>query len=262
MPFYLCFNSIIWVVSFPKISIITVVFNGEFVLERTIKSVLAQSYKNIEYILIDGLSTDGTSEIIDRYKSNISILVSEKDNGIYDAMNKGLEKATGDYVLFLNAGDEFYDTAVLSKVFDNSTNADVYYGSAMVVDELGNELGERRLTPPEKLTWTSFKLGMCVSHQSFIARRSLCKPYDLRYQISSDIDWVITILKKSHSIQNTKLIVSKFLVGGASSSKRKQGLKERFVILKKHYGTYVTLLSHIIILLRYAFHLFTKKSMT
>lgn len=246
----------------PKISIITVVFNGQSFIERTIKSVLNQSYKNIEYIVIDGLSTDGTMVCIEKYKSSIATLVSEKDKGIYDAMNKGLEKATGEYVLFLNAGDELYDNEVLSKIFSTLDNADVYYGSAMVVDEKGNELGERRLTPPEKLNWMSLKYGMCVSHQSFIAKRSLCKPYNLIYKIASDIDWVISVLIKSHTVVNTRIIISKFLEGGTSKQRRKEALMERFKILKKHYGIYIALFGHLVILLRYPFHLLTKKNMT
>ncbi len=248
--------------SISKISVITVVYNGKSLIERTIKSVLTQSYKNIEYIIIDGLSIDGTIEVINNYRAAVSIIISEKDKGIYDAMNKGLEKATGDYVLFLNAGDELYDKNVMSTVFNPSVDADVYYGSAMVVDKNGIELGERRLMPSEKLSWTSLKFGMCVSHQSFIARRSLCKSYDLRYEIASDIDWVINVLKQAHKIENTKLIVSKYLEGGTSAKKKKKALIERFAILKKHYGIYVTLFSHLVILLRYPIHLLTKKNMT
>ncbi|MGZ4157095.1 MAG: glycosyltransferase family 2 protein [Bacteroidia bacterium] len=192
----------------PKISIITVVFNGKTLIERTIKSVLSQTYTNIEYIIIDGASSDGTLEIAEKYQHEIALILSGKDNGIYDAMNKGLKNATGDYVLFLNAGDELYSMDTLTKVFSMSADADVYYGNTAVVDSSGKELGDRRLTPPENLTWRSLKFGMCVSHQSFIAKRSLCDLYNLNYKISSDIDWVISILKKSSKIINTKNYIS------------------------------------------------------
>lgn len=246
----------------PKISIITVVFNGKSLIERTIKSVLSQNYTNVEYIVIDGASSDGTLEIAEKYSHEIALILSGKDDGIYDAMNKGLKSATGDYVLFLNAGDEFYSSDTLTTVFSLSQDADVYYGNTAVVDDAGKELGDRRLTPPENLTWKSLKFGMCVSHQSFIAKRSLCDLYNLNYTISSDIDWVINVLKKSSKIINTKSYISKFLVGGTSNKRMKRALRERFAIMSKHYGFLQTLINHIFILLRYPFHKATKKSMT
>jgi glycosyltransferase involved in cell wall biosynthesis len=246
----------------PKISIITVVFNGELLIERTIKSVLSQTYSNIEYIVIDGASADETLAIVDSYKSKITTLISEKDRGIYDAMNKGLDLATGDYVLFLNAGDELYSYNTLATIFALSTNADVYYGNTIVVNKSGQELGDRRLIPPVQLTWKSLKYGMCVSHQSFIAKRTLCDFYNLDYSISADIDWVIHILKKSAKIINTKMYISKFLEGGTSNARKKLALKERFVIMSKHYGLLQTLFNHAYIVLRYPFHRLTRKSMT
>ena len=245
----------------PKISIITVVYNGQALIERTIKSVLSQEYTNIEYIVIDGASSDSTLSIIEQHKSKIAQIISEKDKGIYDAMNKGLKLASGDYVLFLNAGDEFYSNQTLTSVF-NLGEADVYYGNTAVVDGSGVVLGDRRLTPPDELNWKSLKFGMCVSHQSFIAKRSLCAQYDMNYSISSDIDWVISILKKSKKIINTKNYVSKFLEGGTSNKNRKLALKERFIIMSKHYGVIPTLFYHFYILLRYPFHKLSKKSMT
>jgi glycosyltransferase involved in cell wall biosynthesis len=246
----------------PKISIITVVFNGRSFIERTINSVLSQTYTNIEYIIIDGASNDGTLEIAEKYQHQIALILSGKDNGIYDAMNKGLKNATGDYVLFLNAGDELYSLDTLSKVFALTADADVYYGNTAVVDDGGKVLGDRRLTPPENLTWKSLKYGMCVSHQSFIAKKSLCGFYNLDYKISSDIDWVISILKKSSTIINTKSYISNFLEGGTSNKRRKKALWERFAIMSKHYGFFQALINHLYILFRYPFHKVTKKIMT
>lgn len=246
----------------PKISIITVVFNGRSVIERTIKSVLQQSYSQIEYIIIDGGSTDGTNDIIKNYQSKIAVTTSEKDNGIYDAMNKGLRLATGDYVLFLNAGDELYAADTITNVFSLSANADVYYGNTIVVDTAGKELGDRRLKPPAQLNWKSLKYGMCVSHQSFIAKRTLCDFYNLDYSISADIDWVINILKQSSKIVYSNNYISKFLEGGISNKSRTKALKERFAIMVNHYGFFQTLWNHLFILLRYPFHKVTHKSMT
>jgi glycosyltransferase involved in cell wall biosynthesis len=246
----------------PLVSIVTVVFNGHLLIERTIKSVLSQTYSAVEFIIIDGASTDGTLDVIEKYKSKVNITISEKDNGIYDAMNKGLKNATGDYVLFLNAGDELYAKDTLDTIFSLSSDADVYYGNTLVVDNGGKELGDRRLTPPENLSWKSLKFGMCVSHQSFIAKRSLCDLYDLNYKISADIDWVINVLKKATKIINTKMYISKFLEGGTSNKNRSKALRERFVIMAEHYGLVSTLFNHIYILFRYPFHKIIRKSMT
>ena len=246
----------------PKISIITIVFNGKPLIERTIKSVLSQTYTNVEYIIIDGASSDGTLKVAEKYQHQIALLLSGKDDGIYDAMNKGLKNATGDYVLFLNAGDELYSSDTLTNVFSLSPDADVYYGNTAVVDDSGKELGDRRLMPPEELTWKSLKFGMCVSHQSFIAKRSLCEFYNLNYAVSADIDWVINVLKRSTKIINTKNYISKFLEGGTSNKRMKKALTERFAIMSKHYGFFPTVINHIYILMRYPFHKATKKSMT
>lgn len=246
----------------PKISIITVVFNGKSLIERTIKSVLVQNYPHIEYIIIDGASTDGTLDIINKHAANIQKVISEKDKGIYDAMNKGLTVATGDYVLFLNAGDELYSDSTIKDVFASSTDADVYYGNTAVVDELRNVLGDRRLTPPSTLTWKSFKFGMSVSHQSFIPKRSLCEPYTLEYQLGSDIDWIIKILKKANKVVYTNIYISKFLEGGVTSNKRTLAWKERFDVLSKHYGFFQNLANHIYIGTRFLIHKITRRSMT
>lgn len=246
----------------PKISIITVVFNGEALIERTIKSVIGQNYPNIEYIIIDGLSTDRTLTSVQKYSSRIAKIISEKDKGIYDAMNKGLQIATGEYVLFLNAGDELYDKGTLTKVFENSVMADVYYGNTAITNEKGELLSDRRLSPPLHLTWKSLKYGMCVSHQSFIAKRVLCDFYNLDYSISADIDWVINVLKRTDKIHNTQIYISKFLEGGTSNKNKIRALIERFKIMVNQYGFFQTIWNHFYILLRYPIQRLTRKSMT
>ena len=110
------------------LSVITVVFNNSADIERTIKSVINQTYPHIEYIIIDGGSTDGTLNIIQKHLARVSKLVSEKDEGIYDAMNKGLKLASGDYVLFMNSGDEIYAADTVEKVFSTEEYSDIYYG--------------------------------------------------------------------------------------------------------------------------------------
>lgn len=157
----------------PKISVITVVYNGATLIERTIQSVLLQTYSNIEYLIIDGASTDGTLEKIQPYKSNINYFVSEPDSGIYDAMNKGLKAATGEYVWYMNAGDTIYNKDTLSSVFKNATDADIYYGDTEEVDIDGKKVRMRRMRYPENLSFKSFKMGMVVSHQSIIIKKEI-----------------------------------------------------------------------------------------
>jgi glycosyltransferase involved in cell wall biosynthesis len=183
--------------AYPKVSIITIVYNNVRDIGYTLSSVDQQTYPNIEYIVVDGKSNDGTLEVIEQYKDTISKLVSEKDNGIYDAMNKGLSMATGDYVLFLNSGDELYSSNTLEKVFGNEDNADIYYGETKLINEDREILGDRRHKTPEHFDWQSFKYGMYVCHQAIYIKRSLTTPYDLQYKLSSDIDWVIRATKKS-----------------------------------------------------------------
>lgn len=233
----------------PKLSVITIVFNNAKDIERTMLSVLNQTYGNIEYIVIDGSSTDGTLGIIKRYENRL-ILRSEKDNGIYDAMNKGLALANGDYVLFMNSGDEIYAADTVEKVFAAAPSADVYYGETEMFDENWNSLGQRRHRAPEKLTKASFRFGMSVSHQAIYVRRELATPYDLRYKLSSDIDWILNILEKATTVVNTRMYVAKYLVGGMSKKKHRESLKERFAIFTKHFGLLPNLMNHGVIALK------------
>lgn len=241
----------------PKISIITVCYNAAPFIERTIQSVLAQTHPAIEYLVIDGASTDQTMEIVCRYRNRISQVISEPDKGLYDAMNKGLRMATGDYVLFLNADDELFDDQVLEWVFATEADADVYYGDAALIDYQGKIIGLRSTYTPHKvpnhLHWKSLRWGMVVSHQAFIVKRSIAPPYDLQYKICADIDWMIRCLKKSKQICNTHLAISKFRVGGASKQQQKLAWKERFLILQRQYGGFSNLFNHAFIALRYLF---------
>ena len=231
----------------PVISIITVVFNGKIVLPNTIKSIRAQDYDKIEYIIIDGGSKDGTLDVIKTNEDIISFWSSESDKGIYDAMNKGLKKATGDYVWFLNAGDEIFSPGTLSKVFSLG-KADAYYGDVGYIDEKGDTLGTRTLkTPPPELSWREMIKGMVVSHQSFIVKRELASNYDLRYKYVADVDWMISTLKDCKTVTNTNMVLSKFLVGGFSKKNIVSSNRERFSILKKHFDLLDVLKSHLLL---------------
>jgi len=227
----------------PVLCVITVVYNNVRDIERTTLSVLNQTYPNIQYIVVDGLSTDGTLEIIKRYEN----FISEKDEGIYDAMNKGLAAATGDYVIFMNSGDEFYEPGTVDKVFATSGDADIYYGETEMIDNTGKSLGQRRHKAPVNFTWRSFKYGMSVSHQAIYIRRSLVEPYDPKYHLSADIDWIIRAAKKAKKIVNVNRYVAKYLVGGMSKTKHRQSLQERFDIMKHYYGLLPTIFNHAVI---------------
>lgn len=231
----------------PKFSVITVTYNAEKVLEDTIQSVISQTYHHVEYIIVDGASTDGTMAIVDRYRDRISRVISEPDKGLYDAMNKGISLATGDYLCFLNAGDSFHeDDTLQAMVHSISGNElpDVLYGETALVDSQGHFLRMRRLSAPETLTWKSFKHGMLVCHQAFFARHTLIEPYDLRYRFSADFDWCIRLMKKAHTLHNTRLTLIDYLDEGMTTQNRKASLKERFRIMARHYGLLSTITRH------------------
>lgn len=231
----------------PKFSIITVTYNAGAVLEDTIQSVITQTYRNVEYIIVDGGSKDHTLDIINRYREHIHTLVSEPDKGLYDAMNKGIRLATGDYLCFLNAGDELHEDDTLQLMVHSITGTelpDVLYGETAIVDEEGHFLRMRCLSAPENLNWKSFKDGMLVCHQAFFPRRELAEPYDLRYRFSADFDWCIRIMKKSHTLHNTHLTLIDYLSEGMTTRNHRASLHERFRIMCRHYGYLSTLARH------------------
>jgi len=232
--------------SSPLISVITVVFNGEKHIGRTIESVLCQTYKKLEYIIIDGKSTDGTLEIIGGFEG-IHQVVSEPDKGLYDAMNKGLKAAAGDYIWFLNSGDQIYSPDTVETLVAGLTGTpDFIYGGTMIIDEAQNEVGDRRLKPPDQLTWRSFRQGMVVCHQSILVKREGAPLFNLEYRLSADIDWAIRAAKDATQIHNSNLVLSRFLEGGLTEHNIKAGLKERFKIMRHFYGLIPTILRHFV----------------
>lgn len=238
----------------PTLTVVTVVYNNVRDIERTIKSVICQTYPYIEYLIIDGNSTDGTLDVIRRYAGHISAWISESDKGIYDAMNKGLSRATGDYVLFMNSGDEIYAEDTVAQVFASAPDADIYYGETEMYDEGWQSLGLRRHAIPAQFNWRSFRFGMNISHQAIYIRRSIADRYDPRYQLSADIDWIIRAAKKANKITNTRRLVAKYLVGGMSKKRHWQSLKERFQIFTKHYGFLPNIANHLIIAINLAIY--------
>ena len=240
----------------PKFSIITVTYNAGKVLEDTIRSVASQTYQNVEYLIVDGASKDNTLQIAEKYNEHIHQIVSEPDKGLYDAMNKGIRMATGDYVCFLNAGDKLHEESTLQQIVHSlkgqNEPPDVIYGETAIVDEKGNFLRMRRLETPEKLNWKSFKKGMLVCHQAFFAKRELAikESYDLSYRFSADFDWCIRIMKQSTLLHNTHQTLIDYLNEGMTTQNHKASLKERFRIMCKHYGWVSTTLYHLWFVLR------------
>ena len=238
----------------PKFSIITITYNAASVIEPTLQSVLEQTYKNYEYLLIDGASKDDTVAKAKASGIEFAQIVSEPDNGLYDAMNKGMALATGDYLCFLNAGDAFYSPDTLQTIANAAMAEemlpDVLYGETAEVDEARNFVRMRRLQAPEHLTWRSFKSGMMVCHQAFYAKREIAPMYDLKYRLSSDVDWCIKVMKKAKRLVNVNATVVNYLQNGLSLQNHRASLKERFWIMSKHYGLLPTIGRHIWFVIR------------
>lgn len=251
-----------------SITVITCTYNAEATIERTLQSVLSQTYENVEHLILDGKSKDSTCDIINRYIGEAKEkqdaheikFISEPDKGLYDAMNKGLRLAKSDYLVFLNAGDTFPDESTLetvaSSVGEGEVLPGVIYGDTDIVDEKGVFVRHRRLAPPENLSWRDFKNGMLVCHQSFYALTSIARaiPYNNRYRFSADVDWCIRIMKQAEKenrpLRNTHSVLSNFLDGGMSTTNHKASLKERFNVMTVHYGLIPTILQHIWFVIR------------
>ncbi|NCB40033.1 MAG: glycosyltransferase [Erysipelotrichia bacterium] len=195
------------------VTVITVVFNGAKFLEETINSVLNQTYDNVEYIIIDGASTDGTQAIIERYEHIIDYWISEKDAGIYDAMNKGIDAATGDWINFINAGDSFYNKNVLMLFSGKNYFCDVLYGNTQVVYEHGNT----KIVDASSVV--KFFYGPPFNHQSCFVRAELhkIKKFDLRYKICSDFHTFVSFYKNGNKFEYVNSTISTYALNGQSS---------------------------------------------
>ena len=249
-----------------RFSIVTITYNAEKVLQRTLDSVRYQTHEGVEHLIVDGASKDQTLAMAEQYKQQSDasdnghkvIIQSEPDHGIYDAMNKGLTQASGDYVVFLNAGDCFPATDTLEKIvhlcrlseYPAAERPGVLYGNTDIVDDEGHFLHPRRLQPPAKLTWKSFRHGMLVCHQAFYARTDIAKntQYDTRYRFSADVDWCIRIMRETErmglTLCNTKMVVANYTEEGATTQNHSESLKERFHVMRRNYGLLTTLVMH------------------
>lgn len=204
-----------------KVSVITVVYNGVNTLEQTILSVLNQNYPNLEYIIIDGNSTDGTQDVIKKYESKISYWISEPDGGIYDAMNKGIQRATGEIIGIINS-DDWYEMDALKKITKiyKETNADMIFGEIKRISADGESLG--------------YTIDSVIPmHPAMFVKRSIYQLYGgfvTKYQISSDHEFKLRLISKRVSIAHTNDIIANFRVTGISNTDMRKRLQETYEI--------------------------------
>lgn len=231
----------------PLLTIVTVTFNAAAVIAPTLQSVKEQTCGDFEYLVVDGASGDGTLQLVEAAGIPATRVISEPDKGLYDAMNKAIDHAAGRYLVWMNAGDAFAAPDSLARIAAHvAGNPGVIYGQTQLVDERRAVVGNRHLTAPKSLSWKSFKRGMLVCHQAFVARRDLMPHYSMDYPVSADFDWCVAVLKKSerNAYVGDAPIVN-FLIDGVSARRRKASLKERFHIMCKYYGTVPTVLRHV-----------------
>lgn len=252
-----------------RFTIITCTFNAAQTLSRTLESVRRQTYPRVQHVIVDGCSSDGgTLALIEQYRAenkaagstHVVDVTVEKDKGLYDAMNKGMQQATGDYLVFLNAGDVLPSEHTLELLADKAGDAEtlpaVLYGDTHIVNDEGQFLRRRRLTPPPHLSWKSFKHGMLVCHQAFYVLTSIAQetPYNLTYRYSADVDWCIRVMKKAEErhleLRNVDAVLVNYLDEGMTTANHKASLKERFRVMCAHYGCFSTLCMHLWFVLR------------
>lgn len=213
------------------ISIITVVYNGEKDIEQTIYNVINQTYDNIEYIIIDGGSSDGTLDIIKKYEDKIDYWISEKDNGIYDAMNKGISLVKGNWINFMNAGDTFYNFSLLESIFQNNNfeNFDVIYGDHKVIYPHKTRIA---MAGSIKKIW----MGSQFCHQSTFISSSFHKKnkYNLCNKIGADFEFFYKAYQNKAIFQYIGIVVTNYAAGGISDMNRIDSIVSRWNIVEKN----------------------------
>jgi len=207
-----------------RLTIITVCLNEVETIEKTMQSVLSQTFQDFEWIIVDGLSTDGTLEIIKKYAHRIDIMISEKDNGVYDAMNKGIARAKSEYIYFLNGGDFIVSENTLEKIFSRKLYGDIVYGDIIAFDSLGRQT---LMKMPSKIT-KHFHFKKTLPHQSTLIKKSLFDlvgHYDINYKIASDYYFTMKAIFKYHC--STQYIDEVFAVFGRGGLSENVSLREK-----------------------------------
>ena len=223
----------------PLISVITVVYNGKYSLEKTINSVISQTYENIEYIVIDGGSTDGSINIIKKYEDSINCWISEEDDGVYDAMNKGLNLASGKWINFLNAEDIFFSNETISEIFSNKKNNKfkLIYGDWINVNK--NGLNNYIKSLPY-LNDNHLKYQFQMNHQSLFVKNKNIPNFDLTYKIKADYQWIIDIVNRldDKEILYLPKPLVKYDIEGLSATALLLNLKEYIYLTKRNFGVF------------------------
>ena len=198
-----------------KVSVVTVCYNAVGTIEKTMQSVINQTYQNIEYIIIDGASTDGTVDIINKYRDKITYYLTEPDKGIYDAMNKGIKAATGKWINFMNAGDEFVDNNVLSNIVPQMDSADIVYGNTNYVYSYGEKL-MKPFPLPEILN------RMVFGHQATFVKTEYHKAhlFNLSYESSADFNFLRESYINGAKFQYIPLTVVNYEAENGMSAKK------------------------------------------
>ena len=235
-----------------KISVITAVYNARYSIEKALKSVLSQNYDNFELIVIDGASTDGTSEIIENFKDNISVFINEPDDGIYDALNKGIKCATGDVIGFLHADDVFENNDILSKLAKAFLNSelDAVYGDLVYVSK-SNPAKILRYWNSGRYSREMLKRGWMPPHTTFYCRRSVyieMGMFDVSFDIAADYDCMLRFLtSKKFSCGNIPEVLVRMRVGGKSnqslSNILKKSVEDYRAITRNNVGGISTLIA-------------------
>ena len=216
----------------PLITIVTITYNCREDIENTIQSVLSQTYENIEYIIIDGASSDGTLEVINKYKDKIKTIVSEPDNGIYYAMNKAIKLARGEWINFMNSGDGFVNNNVVKNVFEQPfENASLIYGDTVLVYS-DNDSKKLKKARPMSAFWQ----GMPFNHNSLFCKLELLKktPFNTFYNVVADSDFIAKCLANNELFYNSNMTINYYLMGGYSSQHRVLRTIERWKLLKEY----------------------------
>lgn len=220
-----------------KVSIITVCKNSESYLTETINSVISQTYPNIEYIIIDGGSSDSTLEIIDRYSDQISMFLSEKDSGMYDAINKGLKMSTGDYILILNSDDLLAKKNTIEEVVKRIRVEKAYYYYGNMIKWKGNHFKKVKLFPVKFKGLLLSTHGTFVPHPCFLISRKLntvLGGYNLKFKYASDYDYILRALSTKSKGKYLDIYISKFRIHNNSITASGKINEERKTILEQH----------------------------
>jgi glycosyltransferase involved in cell wall biosynthesis len=227
----------------PQFSIITVVYNDAVNLEKTIKSVISQTYRNYEYIVIDGGSKDNTLDIIRKYQHCITLWKSEPDKGIYDAMNKGVLCAKGEFINFLNAGDTYYTSTVLQQIADENTRQDsveIIYGQAVRLSSASSQL---KFIKGDKITTSNLFTSVPFCHQAIFYKTSTFReigPYNYSYKVTADYQWLIRYYNSRQYLNKIHFVPSslvEYVEGGYSFKNIHRAAQEKLKIARTDFDS-------------------------